>query len=88
MSSDEEDRRIGANIVGDYHFSGFHEPSKDDAQKGERKKTRQEIFAELIHKSKKAKFERQQLAMENQVKREKIDDDFQSIRHLLVGEAY
>lgn len=86
MSSDEDDGKIGANIVDDYHFSGFYEPNKDAAQP-ERKKTRQEIFAELIHKSKKAKFERQQLAMENQVKREKLNEDFQSIKHLLVGDA-
>jgi len=84
LSSGDEGK-IDAKTVNDYHFSGFYEGDRDIAPNGERKKTRQEIFSELIHKSKKAKFERQQLAMENQIKKEKLDDEFQDIRHLLVG---
>ena len=51
--NDSEDERLDAKIVNDFHFEGF-----EDGPTNGRKKTKQEIFKEIIGKSKKEKYHR------------------------------
>ena len=86
VSSVDEENHIDADVVNDFHFQGFEDEKveKNNSNIGERRKTKQEIYKEIIHKSKKAKFEKQQLKFENQMKIEDIDNTFQSIMGLLI----
>lgn len=80
-----EDENINARLVNDFHFEGFDdEGDKNDHNFQERKKTKQEIYKELIHKSKKEKFLRQQAALEMQEKVQELDDGFQNIVGMLI----
>ena len=81
------DDNIDAEVVHNLHFGGFDEEGEefDKTAEGfeERKKTKNEIYAELIHKSKKLKFLRQQQQEENEEKIQELDDDFEEIFDLL-----
>ena len=79
-----EDENINADMVDNLHFGGFDEDEdKDEHGFQQRKKSKQEIYKELIHKSKKLKFQRQQQQFENEQKIEELDEDFGEIFHLL-----
>jgi Nop14-like family. len=72
-------------LVNDFHFEGFDEDEeKDQSRFHEKKKTKQEIYRELIHKSKKEKFHRQQAQMEAEAKVDELDNEFQNIIGMLV----
>ena len=73
-------------MVQSLHFGGFDEEDgeKDDQRFQERRKTKQEIYSELIHKSKKMKFYRQQQQEEAEEKVQELDDDFDQIAQLLM----
>jgi len=78
------DDNIDAEVVHNLHFGGFDEDGdKDEAGFEERKKSKNEIYAELIHKSKKLKFLRQQQQEENEEKIAELDDNFEEIFDLL-----
>lgn len=72
-------------MVNNLHFGGFDEDGDEKDERGfqNRRKSKQEIYKELIHKSKKAKFQRQQQQFENEQKIEELDEDFGAIFHLL-----
>lgn len=80
-----DDENINARLVNDFHFEGFDDEGEKNAQNfNERKKTKQEIYKELIHKSKKEKFQRQQAALEMQEKVQELDDNFEDILGMLI----
>ena len=79
------DDNIDAEMVHNLHFGGFDEDGDEKNEQGfeQRKKSKNEIYAELIHKSKKLKFLRQQQQEENEEKIQELDDDFEEIFDLL-----
>eukprot|EP00005_Dracoamoeba_jomungandri_P000878 CAMPEP_0174251872 /NCGR_PEP_ID=MMETSP0439-20130205/1563_1 /TAXON_ID=0 /ORGANISM="Stereomyxa ramosa, Strain Chinc5" /LENGTH=807 /DNA_ID=CAMNT_0015332309 /DNA_START=23 /DNA_END=2442 /DNA_ORIENTATION=+ len=79
FSSDEEEGQLGADIVEQTHFGGFVRKEEDGEQKQE-KKTRAEIMQEIITKSKFYKAERQRQKDEAIELREKLDEDWDSIK--------
>jgi len=79
-----DDENIGADMVNNLHFGGFDEDGeKDESGFQQHRKSKQEIYKELIHNSKKQKFLRQQQQLENEQKIEELDDNFGAIFHLL-----
>jgi uncharacterized protein YxeA len=80
-----DDEGINAKLVNDFHFEGFEDEGEKNASNfEERRKTKQEIYKELIHKSKKEKFLRQQAALDLQEKVQELDDGFGDIVSLLM----
>lgn len=80
------DDNIDAEVVHNLHFGGFDEDGDGDKNEEgfeQRRKSKNEIYAELIHKSKKLKFLRQQQQEENDEKIQELDDDFEEIFDLL-----
>lgn len=77
--------QIDARTVDRGHFGGFDDAEEDDADQPERKKTKNEVMAEIIAKSKDAKYERQLAKERDEVTRQAIDDEFGDLRELLMG---
>lgn len=80
------DDNIDAEMVQNLHFGGFDDDGDERDERGfqERRKTKQEIYKELIHKSKKMKFQRQQQQQEDDEKVAELDEGFEDIMQLLV----
>lgn len=80
-----DDEGINAEMVDKMHFEGFDEEGeKDEEGFAQRRKSKQEIYKELIHKSKKAKFLRQRQQEETEMKIDELDDNFDTIASLLI----
>ncbi|BFZ55519.1 nucleolar complex protein 14 [Savitreella phatthalungensis] len=84
--SDDED--MGAEMVARTNFGGFDEDLAEDetmdVETGERrKKTKNEIMAEIIAKSKQGKYERQRQAEEDEEAREALDAELEDLQMLL-----
>eukprot|EP00057_Strongylocentrotus_purpuratus_P008349 XP_011662823.1 PREDICTED: nucleolar protein 14 [Strongylocentrotus purpuratus] len=80
-SDDEEGGMIDKKFVAEEHFGGFLTKKKTDEEG--KPKTRQEIFEEIIAKSKKDKFNRQS-EKEDVVKlTEQLDQDFNDVSQFL-----
>ena len=83
-SSDEGD--VDRETVSKLHFGGFEE--KTERRKEGRipvekeKKSKKDIYEEIMKKSKLMKLEKQKLKEENQTKLEEIDNDFKDIAGL------
>ena len=78
--SSEEDN-VPAEIVDKLKFTGFEKVENKELES--KPKSKKEIYEEIIKKSKKAKFERQQQKEEDKVKIEEINSGFSDISGLL-----
>lgn len=68
------------------HFGGFgDEEEANEEENGDRQKTKAEVMKEVMAKSKAHKMERQQVKMQDEDLRQKLDDDFGDLRSLLMG---
>ncbi|KZW04166.1 Nop14-like protein [Exidia glandulosa HHB12029] len=86
LDDDEADATIDRATVARDHFGGFEEDEEDLDSDGEpRKKTKAEVMAEVIAKSKEHKYLRQQNQEKQESERMQLDDEFDSIRALLGG---
>ncbi|KAI0080858.1 Nop14-like protein [Panus rudis PR-1116 ss-1] len=87
IEDDEEDEgQIDPRTVQRSHFGGFgdeDEASDDEEGQPERKKSKAEVMAEVIAKSKEHKFMRQQQQEEDENLRHELDQELDSIRSLL-----
>ncbi|KAJ8455197.1 hypothetical protein ONZ45_g19016 [Pleurotus djamor] len=88
--SDEEDTgQISKEAVHKAHFGGFGDtPADDEEEDGEetRKKSKAEVMAEVIAKSKEHKLRRQLEKEQDENIRHQLDDEFDSIRQLLFAQ--
>ncbi|KAG1752449.1 nucleolar protein 14 [Suillus paluster] len=81
---DEDPGQIDRDIVGRAHFGGFgDEDEEDDDHNPDRKKSKAEVMAELIAKSKEHKARRQLEKEQEESMRYQLDQDFDSLRSLL-----
>ncbi|KAK0535519.1 nucleolar complex protein 14 [Tilletia horrida] len=85
---DEEEGATSGNIdkrtTSRVHFGGFQEKDQDDEEDGEeRKKSKAEVMAEIIAKSKLAKHERQMIKDRDENLRHELDAELGDIRGLL-----
>jgi hypothetical protein len=71
IENDSEDEKIPNEIVENFHFGGFDNSAKSIPQK----KTKQEIYKEIIKKSKQMKYEKQKQREENLEKTEEINNN-------------
>lgn len=76
---------MDAEIVNELHFGGF---DKNDGQNPGVKKSKQEIYKEIIKKSKKMRYEKQKLREENMTKIEEIDQDNDTFAKILALKMY
>jgi nucleolar protein 14 len=86
MDEDEDDEQghLDHDIVGRAHFGGFGDKDEDGTdQNSDRKKSKAEVMAELITKSKEHKARRQLEKVQEENMRHQLDDDFDSLRSLL-----
>jgi nucleolar protein 14 len=89
-SSDEGD--MDREMVSRLHFGGFEE--KTDRKKeikapvNKDRKSKKDIYEEIIKKSKLMKMEKQKVKEENQTKLEEIDNDFKDIAGLFEKKKY
>ncbi|KAG1796802.1 Nop14-like protein [Suillus plorans] len=79
---DEDEGQLDRDIVGREHFGGFGDKDETD-NKSDRKKSKAEVMAELIAKSKKHKALRQLHQAQEESMRHQLDEDFDSFRGLL-----
>ncbi|KAG1835751.1 Nop14-like protein [Suillus variegatus] len=79
---DEDEGQLDRDIVGREHFGGFGDKDETDNQ-SDRKKSKAEVMAELIAKSKKHKALRQLHQAQEESMRHQLDEDFDSFRSLL-----
>ncbi|CDZ98611.1 Nucleolar protein involved in 40S ribosome biogenesis [Phaffia rhodozyma] len=86
---DDEDRgQIDRRTVQKSHFGGFEEEDNDsEDDKPERKRSKAEIMAEVIAKSKDHKYARQMEKEKDEATRLEIDNEFADIRDMLMGMA-
>ncbi|EJD53655.1 Nop14-like protein [Auricularia subglabra TFB-10046 SS5] len=85
---DEADGGLDRLTVARDHFGGFGEERDEEAEdddQPERKKTKAEVMAEVIAKSKEHKYMRQMNQEKQEAERQQLDDDFDDIRALLGG---
>ncbi|KAG1904084.1 Nop14-like protein [Suillus fuscotomentosus] len=82
MDEDEDEGQLDRDIVGREHFGGFGDKDETDNQ-SDRKKSKAEVMAELIAKSKKHKALRQLHQAQEESMRHQLDEDFDSFRGLL-----
>lgn len=75
-TDEDEEREAKKLMTEDLNFSGFDGP-------GTKKKSRKELYEEIIKKSKKMKHERQKTRMENKERTMELNEEFDSIRSLL-----
>ncbi|KAK2465987.1 hypothetical protein APHAL10511_001628 [Amanita phalloides] len=78
---EEEGDEINKEIVQKTHFGGFEDGSEDEEPA--RKKTKAEVMAEVIAKSKEHKLLRQVEREKGDTIRQKLDKDFDALRELL-----
>ncbi|XP_071947944.1 nucleolar protein 14-like [Antedon mediterranea] len=81
-SDHDDDGKLNAEYVESEHFGGLLTKKKPDSQ-GNKPKTREEIFDEIIAKSKKEKYDRKQEKEEVTDMRDKLDDDWKAVSQLL-----
>ncbi|KAF9651692.1 Nop14-like protein [Thelephora ganbajun] len=83
-NGDEEDAgQIDSRTVQKVHFGGFESDEDDDEEGPERKKTKPEVMAEVIAKSKEHKYLRQMQQEKDEDLRHQLDQDLESMRSLL-----
>ncbi|KAG1759400.1 nucleolar protein 14 [Suillus occidentalis] len=84
MDEDEDDDQgqPDRDIVGRAHFGGFDDEDETD-HNSDRKKSKAEVMAEVIAKSKEHKARRQLEKVQEESMRHQLDDDFDSLRSLL-----
>jgi hypothetical protein len=75
-SLDEED--LNKEYVNDLHFGGFENNSNDPRLR----KSKQEIYKEIIKKSKKMRYEKQKLREDNLNKVDEIDQDEDTMKKI------
>ncbi|KAI0921150.1 hypothetical protein AcV5_001156 [Taiwanofungus camphoratus] len=81
---DEEDGgQIDRQTVREAHFGGFGDEGEEDEEEPARKKSKAEVMAEVIAKSKVHKLQRQDQQEEDENLRHALDEEFDSIRSLL-----
>ncbi|KAK7696178.1 hypothetical protein QCA50_000829 [Cerrena zonata] len=86
LEDEEEDMgMLDRDTVGRSHFGGFDEDegSEDEDGQPERKRSKAEVMAEVIAKSKDYKFMRQNQQEEDENLRHELDNELDSIRSLL-----
>ncbi|KAG1883030.1 nucleolar protein 14 [Suillus subluteus] len=86
MDEDEDDDQgqLDHDIVGRAHFGGFGDKGEDETDhNSDRKKSKAEVMAELIAKSKEHKARRQLEKVQEENIRHQLDEDFDSLRSLL-----
>ncbi|KAI0254820.1 Nop14-like protein [Lactifluus subvellereus] len=86
LDSDEEEAKgqIDGDVVKKSHFGGFESESEDEDESA-RKKTKAEVMAEVIAKSKEHKALRQKQREEADDIRHQLDQELDTIRGLLSG---
>lgn len=82
-SNDSENEKIEPEIVNTYHFGGFDNENSQTV-----KKSKQDIYKEIIQKSKKMKYEKQKLKDENLEKIEEIDGNDNILMKILSLKKY
>ncbi|KAJ3847822.1 nucleolar protein 14 [Lentinula lateritia] len=80
---DDETGRINEAIVKHTHFGGFDDDEDEDNGEPARKKSKAEVMAEVIAKSKGHKIRRQMEKEEGENVRHELDQAFDSLRSLL-----
>ncbi|KAG2366802.1 nucleolar protein 14 [Suillus spraguei] len=81
---DDDQGQLDRDIVGRTHFGGFGDKDEDETDHNtDRKKSKAEVMAELIAKSKEHKARRQLEKVEEDSMRHQLDEDFDSLRSLL-----
>ncbi|KAA1466565.1 Nop14-like protein [Dentipellis sp. KUC8613] len=89
LDDDEEDERgqIDSEVVRRTHFGGFGEDEgeEDDEEGPARKKTKAEVMAEVMAKSKEYKLQRQMDKERDENIRHQLDQELDSIRSLLTA---
>lgn len=86
MDEDEDDDQgqLDRDIVGRAHFGGFGDKDEDETDhNSDRKKSKAEVMAEVIAKSKEHKARRQLEKVQEESMRHQLDEDFDSLRSLL-----
>ena len=78
-SNDEEN--LNKEYVNDLHFGGFEDSNNNDPS--QIRKSKQEIYKEIIKKSKKMRYEKQKLREENISKVEEIDQNEETLKKIL-----
>ncbi|KAJ7173755.1 nucleolar protein 14 [Mycena filopes] len=80
---DEESGQLNPDIVGKTHFGGFSDDEEDDPDQPERKKSKAEVMAEVMAKSKEHRLRRQMEREEEENVRHELDQEFDSLRDLI-----
>ncbi|KAI9000756.1 Nop14-like protein [Trametes punicea] len=80
---DEDEGQVDSRTVERDHFGGFGDEEEEDEDEPARKKTKAEVMAEVIAKSKEHKFLRQTQQEEDENLRHELDQELDSIRSLL-----
>ncbi|KAJ3735050.1 nucleolar protein 14 [Lentinula guzmanii] len=80
---DDETGRINEDIVKHTHFGGFDAEEEEDSEEPARKKSKAEVMAEVIAKSKEHKIRRQIEREEGENIRHELDQTFDLMRNLL-----
>ncbi|KAJ3556799.1 hypothetical protein NM688_g1821 [Phlebia brevispora] len=85
FDEEEEEEQIDKRTVQRSHFGGFDDEEEDDDEDGqpERKKSKAEVMAEVVAKSKEHKFMRQAQQEEDENLRHELDQELDSLRSLL-----
>ena len=79
-----DDDDLNREYVNDLHFGGFENNGNDPKNR----KSKQEIYKEIIKKSKKMRYEKQKLREENIEKVEEIDQDEETMKKILELKMY
>ncbi|KAG6832346.1 hypothetical protein H0H87_001810 [Tephrocybe sp. NHM501043] len=84
LGDDEEDTgKIDADVVKHTHFGGFEEEEDDESEEPARKKSKAEVMAEVMAKSKEHKLRRQMEREQEDNVRHELDQDFDALRALI-----
>ncbi|OMJ26586.1 putative nucleolar complex protein 14 [Smittium culicis] len=99
LTDDEDSGLIDASTVSNVHFGGFEAAGPNsnhgltdfankypNAEGGE-KKTKAQIMAEVIAKSKMHKYERQQIKEDDSIAMQNLDKEFDDLRSILASEG-
>ncbi|KAG8777045.1 nucleolar complex protein 14, partial [Serendipita sp. 397] len=82
--ADEDDAgQIDAATVKSTHFKGFSDEEEEEDDGPPRKKTKAEVMAEVVAKSKEHKYARQLQREQDESTRHELDEDFDAIRGML-----
>ncbi|KAH7105528.1 Nop14-like protein [Auriculariales sp. MPI-PUGE-AT-0066] len=86
LDDDEDDMQMDKDTVGRAHFGGFdNDEEAGDEDDPDRKKSKAEVMAEVIAKSKEHKYMRQMNQERQEAQRHQLDDEFSNIQALLMG---